>query len=69
MYHDIISHDVFRSSDEGKTWNKIPDVPQGQALMVLDHPYDNKIVSTNTHPAPHAVRSSAHCSLFRYRRS
>ena len=45
MYHDIISHDVYRSSDEGKTWNKIPDVPQGQALMVLDHPYDNKIVS------------------------
>lgn len=45
MYHDQTSKNVWRSGDEGATWNIIEGVPLGSASMVLDHPYDSKIVS------------------------
>ena len=33
-----------RSPDEGKTWGIIAGVPLGEALVVIEHPYDSKIV-------------------------
>lgn len=45
MYHDQISKNVWRSPDEGKTWNVIGGVPMGDAYMVIEHPYDTRVVS------------------------
>lgn len=44
MYHDSVSKNVWRSADEGKGWEIIKGVPHGEALMLIDHPYDTKIV-------------------------
>ncbi|SCV67566.1 BQ2448_5177 [Microbotryum intermedium] len=53
IYHDQIGNNVWRSSDEGKRWDIISGVPLGQAMMVIDHPYDSHIAfiltSTTTH--------------------
>ncbi|KAK4046163.1 vacuolar protein sorting/targeting protein PEP1 [Microbotryomycetes sp. JL201] len=40
IYHDQIKKNVFRSSDEGKTWGVVNGVPSGEAAIVLDHPHD-----------------------------
>ena len=34
------------SQDEGKNWAKATDIPEGAVLMVFEHPFDNKYVST-----------------------
>lgn len=47
MYHDSVTKNVWRSSDEGKKWKVIDGVPHGEAMMLVDHPYDTKIVSSN----------------------
>ena len=44
MYHDQVSKNVWRSPDEGKTWNVIGGVPMGDAYMVIEHPYDTRVV-------------------------
>ncbi|SCZ93735.1 BZ3500_MvSof-1268-A1-R1_Chr6-3g08852 [Microbotryum saponariae] len=53
IYHDQIGKNVWRSSDEGKKWDIISGVPLGQAMLVIDHPYDSHIAfiltSTTTH--------------------
>ena len=36
---------VYVSSNEGKSWNKADDIPKGQAMMVIPHPFDNRYVS------------------------
>jgi hypothetical protein len=33
------------SNDEGKSWQRSEDIPQGQAAMFIDHPFDNRMVS------------------------
>lgn len=33
------------SNDEGKSWKKSEDIPQGQAAMFIEHPFDNRMVS------------------------
>lgn len=45
MYHDSVSKNVWRSTDEGKGWKVIDGVPHGEAMMLVDHPFDTKIVS------------------------
>lgn len=37
---------VHVSQDEGKTWNRATDIPEGQASMVIEHPFDTRYVST-----------------------
>jgi len=40
LYHDVVEGDVHISQDEGKNWKRV-DIPQGQANMVIEHPFDN----------------------------
>ncbi|KAF9904604.1 vacuolar protein sorting/targeting protein PEP1 [Lobosporangium transversale] len=41
LYQDA-ARNVFRSPDEGKTWNRIQDVPEGVASSLIMHPFDPK---------------------------
>ena len=36
---------VYVSSDEGRSWNIASDIPKGEAMMVIEHPFDNRYVS------------------------
>jgi hypothetical protein len=36
---------VYVSSDEGRSWNVASDIPRGEALTVIEHPFDNRYVS------------------------
>lgn len=36
---------VYVSPDEGKSWKPAEGVPDGKAAMVIEHPYDNRVVS------------------------
>jgi len=45
LYHDQIGRNILRSPDEGKKWDHINGVPKGESLMLIEHPYDNSIVS------------------------
>jgi len=54
------------SNDEGKSWQRSEDIPQGQAAMFIDHPFDNRMVST-INPAllvtsPCSIYIGAHAS-------
>ncbi|OBZ73619.1 Vacuolar protein sorting/targeting protein 10 [Grifola frondosa] len=42
IYHDVVEGNVYVSPDEGKTWNRADGVPEGQAAMVIEHPFDNR---------------------------
>jgi photosystem II stability/assembly factor-like uncharacterized protein len=44
IYHDLRAGTVYVSSDEGKSWNKADGVPEGQAAMVVEHPFDKTMV-------------------------
>jgi photosystem II stability/assembly factor-like uncharacterized protein len=43
---------VYVSSNEGKSWNRAEDIPKGNALMVIEHPFDNRYVSAFISAAP-----------------
>jgi photosystem II stability/assembly factor-like uncharacterized protein len=45
VYHDNIEGNVYVSQDEGKSWNRATDIPERAAMMVIQHPFDNKYVS------------------------
>ena len=45
IYHDVVEGNVYVSPDEGKSWALARDVPEGQAAMVIEHPFDSKVVS------------------------
>lgn len=40
FYHDQLNRNVYRSADEGRTWNVVPGVPLGQAHQLVEHPAD-----------------------------
>ncbi|KAG7098099.1 hypothetical protein E1B28_000073 [Marasmius oreades] len=42
VYFDAIAGDVYVSQDEGKNWDHASGVPQGKAVVVVEHPTDNK---------------------------
>ncbi|EFP90660.1 vacuolar protein sorting/targeting protein PEP1 [Puccinia graminis f. sp. tritici] len=43
LSHDSILREVWRSTDEGKTWNLISAVPTGDAWLVVEHSWDNRV--------------------------
>ena len=36
---------MFVSSDEGKAWQVVEGVPEGEAAQLIEHPTDNQVVS------------------------
>ncbi|KZP04862.1 Oligoxyloglucan reducing end-specific cellobiohydrolase [Athelia psychrophila] len=53
IYHDIIKGDVYVSSDEGKNWALAQGVPEGQASMVFEHPFNNRYAFVLTRGKTH----------------
>lgn len=43
IYFDSIDGVVYVSQDEGKTWDKA-NIPEGEAIQVIEHPIDNNYV-------------------------
>ena len=39
---------VWISQDEGKSWAMAEGVPQGKAVMVIEHPFDSTMVSDDS---------------------
>lgn len=42
----MIEGNVYVSNDEGLKWERA-DIPEGQANMVIEHPFDSKYVSAS----------------------
>ena len=49
IYHDVVKGNVHVSPDEGKTWTLAQNVPEGRAAMVIEHPFDSKLVRVLCH--------------------
>jgi hypothetical protein len=47
VYHDIVWRDLYISSDEGKNWQRVTDIPQGDAALFIEHPFNNRMVSVS----------------------
>ena len=45
IYHDSTEGNVYFSQNEGKSWSRVADIPSGKAAMVIEHPFDNTLVS------------------------
>jgi hypothetical protein len=45
LYHDSVEGNVYVSEDEGKSWNQAAGVPPNHALMLIEHPFENRMVS------------------------
>ncbi|RPD60705.1 Oligoxyloglucan reducing end-specific cellobiohydrolase [Lentinus tigrinus ALCF2SS1-6] len=43
IYFDVVNGIVHVSPDEGKTWAPAKGVPEGEASMVIEHPFNNKV--------------------------
>ena len=48
VYHDVVEGAIWVSQDEGRYWKLADDIPKGKAAMVIDHPFDNRIVSATS---------------------
>ncbi|KAF6760894.1 vacuolar protein sorting/targeting protein 10 [Ephemerocybe angulata] len=42
VYHDAIEGNLYVSQDEGKSWKRAGDIPEGKVSMVLEHPFDTR---------------------------
>ncbi|KAG1747763.1 uncharacterized protein EDB91DRAFT_1245255 [Suillus paluster] len=51
IYHDAIFEDIYVSQDEGKTWARAEGIQPGEAAMLVEHPFNNRVayVLTNTY--------------------
>ena len=49
VFHDVVKRNVYVSDDEGKTWALAPGVPEGEAMMVIEHPFDKNYVCYTAH--------------------
>lgn len=43
LLHDPISQTVSLSNDEGRSWAPVPNVPQGQAVRLVAHPFSRDL--------------------------
>lgn len=42
LMQDYVEDAIFRSDDAGAHWAKVKDIPEGAALTLVMHPFDNK---------------------------
>ncbi|KAG0243406.1 vacuolar protein sorting/targeting protein PEP1 [Mortierella sp. GBA43] len=52
LYQDI-SRNILRSPDEGKTWTRIQDIPEGKSWNLIMHAFDPKIAFVLTQGKTH----------------
>ncbi|KAF8523369.1 Oligoxyloglucan reducing end-specific cellobiohydrolase [Hysterangium stoloniferum] len=52
-YYDAMEGDVWISENEGKNWEIIPDIPRGKSIMLIMHPYNNRVAFILTKDATH----------------
>ncbi|KAG8725549.1 vacuolar protein sorting/targeting protein PEP1 [Ceratobasidium sp. 395] len=43
LYHDSVEGNVWISEDEGRGWAKVEGVPSGQAMILVEHPFENRM--------------------------
>ncbi|KAG6330590.1 hypothetical protein ID866_8498 [Astraeus odoratus] len=53
VYHDLIAGEVFITQDEGNTWDRASDIPRGEAMMVIEHPFDTRYAFVLTSGTTH----------------
>lgn len=41
LFQDMSDYNVYRTTNAGETWDKVPDVPDGKAYMLVMHEYDH----------------------------
>lgn len=44
LYFDSIKGEVYRSEDEGKSWKLVDGPTKGSAYLLVEHPYDRRMV-------------------------
>ncbi|KAA1470082.1 Oligoxyloglucan reducing end-specific cellobiohydrolase [Dentipellis sp. KUC8613] len=52
-YHDNIEGNIYLSENEGKTWNRAADIPEGVASMFVEHPFNNRMAFVLTRQNVH----------------
>ncbi|KAH8994731.1 Oligoxyloglucan reducing end-specific cellobiohydrolase [Lactarius hatsudake] len=52
-YHDPIRRDLYVSSDEGKNWQRVADIPQGKTSFFIEHPFNNHMAFILTQGTTH----------------
>ncbi|KXN90322.1 Vacuolar protein sorting/targeting protein 10 [Leucoagaricus sp. SymC.cos] len=53
IFHDSIEGIVHVSQDEGKTWQKAEGISEGKAVMVIEHPFNNRMAFVLTDGTTH----------------
>ncbi|KAG2146361.1 hypothetical protein DEU56DRAFT_971534 [Suillus clintonianus] len=53
IYYDAIFKDIYVSEDEGKTWDRADDIPPGEAVMFIEHPFNNRVAFVLTNSLTH----------------
>ncbi|KAH9036732.1 hypothetical protein EDB83DRAFT_2524753 [Lactarius deliciosus] len=59
-YHDPIRRDLYVSSDEGKNWQRVADIPQGKTSLFIEHPFNNRMVSISSTYRPSSLPKERH---------
>jgi hypothetical protein len=44
LYHDTAEGNVYLSEDEGRSWQLVDGIPREEAYLLMEHPFDNRIV-------------------------
>ncbi|KAI0041822.1 Oligoxyloglucan reducing end-specific cellobiohydrolase [Auriscalpium vulgare] len=52
-YHDVVEGNLYLSSDEGKSWERAKDIPDGAASMFIEHPFNNRMAFVLTKTMTH----------------
>jgi len=55
FYHDIVGGTVYVSDNEGKSWKPAPGVPQGTAMLAIEHPFDHRRVCLFLYSSKRAI--------------
>ncbi|KAK7031441.1 Sortilin [Favolaschia claudopus] len=53
IYHDSVEGNIYVSSDEGKSWSQPEDIPKGEAVMVIEHPFEHSYAFVLTRGKKH----------------